>query len=145
MGSHGRWPLWSRTDEAQSLPAVTARDSSTPSNGPGSEILSDWRFVPTGDETLDTWPLCLVTLAHRSTHTEHFIANLAAGLLEELHCTRAPWLFDSDQRNGARTVTEIDIQCPQPSFIRSVLQHRRGQQGQKAASRHQVQPHVDRD
>ena len=43
------WPLdfrdGSRADEPPSLAAVTARDSSPLSNGPGSEILSGWRVV----------------------------------------------------------------------------------------------------
>ena len=39
-------------DEPPSLPAVTARDSSTLRNGPGSECLCDWRFVPSPDVSI---------------------------------------------------------------------------------------------
>jgi len=58
----------SRVDEPQSLPAVTTRDSSTPSNGPGSEILSDWRFVPRRDS-------CTATTAMTAALFDHLIGT----------------------------------------------------------------------
>jgi hypothetical protein len=95
----------SRADEPPPLPAVTARDSCTPSNGPGSEIPTDRRFVPGADLSMRSM-LCHCPVGAGEQVWRHGKAEIC-GSLAQCH----PGTGSVDEVNSLKGCAAVAFDC----------------------------------